>query len=123
MKREEMVPVTMDPATMWTLNADKRSVRLTLPPLPVAGQARPLFVALDFEAATVEEMIDRLTVLRAEMLPAVPKREINPVIRETRLDGNHDPTGNQPGRRKGRGDTSPDAERAVRRGVQRDHPR
>jgi hypothetical protein len=73
MKREEMVPVTMDPATMWTLNADKKSVRLTLPPLSLAGQARPLFVALDFEAATVEEMIDRLTALRAQMLPALPK--------------------------------------------------
>jgi hypothetical protein len=42
--------------------------------LSLAGQAKPLFVALDFEAATVEEMIDRLTVLRAQMLPAVPKR-------------------------------------------------
>ena len=73
MKREEMMPVTMDPATMWTLNADKKSVRLTLPPLPLAGHARPLYVALDFEAATVEEMIDRLTVLRAQMLPALPK--------------------------------------------------
>jgi hypothetical protein len=68
-----MIPVTMDPATMWTLNADKKSVRLTLPPLPVAGQAKPLFVALDFEAATVEEMIDHLTVLRVRMLPAPPK--------------------------------------------------
>ena len=73
MMREEMMPVTMDPATMWTLNADKKSVRLTLPPLPVAGQAKPLFVALDFEAATVDEMIDRLTMLRVRMLPAPPK--------------------------------------------------
>jgi hypothetical protein len=52
-----------------------RSIGLTLSPLSLADQAKPLFVALDFEAATVEEMIDRLTVLRAEMLPAVPKRE------------------------------------------------
>jgi hypothetical protein len=74
-KREHMMPIRIDSATMWTLNADKQSVRLTLPPLPLAGQARPVYVALDFEAATVEEMIDRLTVLRAQMLPAVPKRE------------------------------------------------
>jgi hypothetical protein len=75
MKRDDMMPVTMDPATMWTLNADKKSVRLTLPPLPIAGQAKPLFVALDFEAATIEEMIDRLTVLRAQMLPLLPTPE------------------------------------------------
>jgi hypothetical protein len=70
-----MMPIRIDSATMLTLNADKKSVRLTLPPLPLAGQAKPLFVALDFEAATVEEIIDRLSVLRAQMLPAVPKRE------------------------------------------------
>ena len=29
--------------------------------------AKPLLVALDFEAATVDEMIDRVTVLRAQM--------------------------------------------------------
>jgi hypothetical protein len=74
-KREHMMPIAVDSATMWTLNADKKSVRLTLPPLRLAGQAKPLFVALDFEAATVDEMIDRLTVLRAQMLPALPKRE------------------------------------------------
>ena len=75
MKREDMLPVTVDAATMWTLNADKKSVRLTLPPLPIAGQAKPLLVALDFDAATVDEMIDRLTMLRAQMLPALPKPE------------------------------------------------
>jgi hypothetical protein len=67
--------ITIDSATMSTLNADKKSVRLTLPPLPLAGQAKPLLVALDFEAATVEEMIDRLTMLRAQMLPALPRPE------------------------------------------------
>jgi hypothetical protein len=39
-------------------NADKKSVRLTLPPLSLAGQAKPLFVALDIETTTVDEIID-----------------------------------------------------------------
>ena len=75
MKREHMMPIAVDSATMWTLNADNKSVRLNLPPLPIGGQAKPLVVALDFEAATVDEMIDRLTMLRAQMLPALPKPE------------------------------------------------
>jgi len=35
--------------------------------------AQPLTIALDIEASTVDEMIDRLTVLRAQMLPTPPK--------------------------------------------------
>jgi hypothetical protein len=68
-KRSEMMPATVNPAAMWTLNADKRSIRLTLPPLQLAGQPKPLFVALDFETTTVDEIIDRLLSLRAGMLP------------------------------------------------------
>jgi hypothetical protein len=68
-----MMPVEIDAATMWTLNADRRSIRLTLPRLPLAHMAQPLTIALDIKASTVDEMIDRLTVLRAQMLPARPK--------------------------------------------------
>jgi len=67
------MPVEIDTATMWTLSPDRRSIRLTLPPLPVASAPSPLKVALDFEASTVDEMIDRLTVLRAHMLATPPK--------------------------------------------------
>ena len=67
MKRSETAAI--DPATMWTLNANKRSIRLNLPPLQVAGQHRPLFIALDLETTTVDEIIDRLLSLRADMLP------------------------------------------------------
>jgi len=70
LSRNQLIPAEIDPATMLTLNADKRSVRLSLPPLPVAGQAKPLFVALDLETATVDEIIDRLLSLRAKMLPS-----------------------------------------------------
>ena len=68
-----MMPVEIDAATIWTLNADRRSIRLTLPMLPLAHMAQPLTIALDIQASTVDEMIDRLTVLRAQMLPAPPK--------------------------------------------------
>jgi hypothetical protein len=69
MKPQQMMPVAIDPVMMWTLNADKKSVRLTLPPLPLAGQAKPLFVVLDFGTATVDQTIDRLLSLRGQMHP------------------------------------------------------
>jgi hypothetical protein len=69
MKPQQMTPVAIDPAMMWTLNTNKRSVRLTLPPLSRAGQAKPLFVVLDFGATTVDEIIDRLLSLRGQMQP------------------------------------------------------
>ena len=43
--------------------------RLTLPPLPVAGQPKPLYAALDLETTTVDEIVDRLLSLRAGMAP------------------------------------------------------
>jgi hypothetical protein len=48
-------------------------VRLTLPPLPVAGLPEPIVVQMDFDAGTVDQIIERLTILRAQMLPALPK--------------------------------------------------
>jgi hypothetical protein len=65
----------IDVSTMWTLNPDLQSILLTLPVLPLERMAIPLTIALELDASTVDEMIDRLTVLRAQMLPAVPKPE------------------------------------------------
>ena len=48
---------------------DRRTVRLSLPPLPLASHAEPLKVMLDFETKVVDEMIDRLIALRAQLLP------------------------------------------------------
>ena len=62
------MPGTVNTATIWTLNADKRSIRLTLPPLQLAGHPKPLFI-LDFETTTVDEIFDRLLSLRAAVLP------------------------------------------------------
>ena len=74
MKQPQIEPIAMDATLMWTLNADKQSIRLTLPPLPIAGQAEPLFVVLDFEATTIDETIDRLLSLRAKMQPRPVER-------------------------------------------------
>lgn len=61
--------VGQGPAEMFTL-LDRKTVRLQLPALSVAGIAEPLRIHLDFDAASVDEMLERLTQLRAQMLPA-----------------------------------------------------
>jgi len=58
---------------MWTLRPDRKLVRLQVPDLPVAGLPEPLKVVLDFDARTVDAILDRLSVLRALMLPAPPE--------------------------------------------------
>jgi len=55
---------------MWTLSADLETVRLQLPPLPIDGMPEPLRVHLDFDAEMIDEILQRLTVLRAQMLPS-----------------------------------------------------
>ena len=60
---------------MWVLASDRRSVRLNLPPVPLSGLAiaKPRALHLDCDAKAVEEILERLTVLRSQMLPA-PQR-------------------------------------------------
>ena len=58
------------PERMWTLSDDRETVRLQLPPLPIAGMPEPLHIHLNSDAAGVDEMIERLTALWAHMLPA-----------------------------------------------------
>ena len=60
----------------YLLQGDKvRSVptRQQMPPIPLAGVPKPVVVHLDFDAETVDAMLERLSVLRAQMLPA-PQR-------------------------------------------------
>jgi hypothetical protein len=54
---------------MWTLTDDRAGVRLALPPLPVEGLPEPLQINLDFDAATVDAILERLVFLRGQMLP------------------------------------------------------
>lgn len=66
------MPVDLSPAEMFTL-LDPETVRLQLPALPVTGMAEPLRIHLDFDASSVDEVPERLTMLRAQMLPAPPR--------------------------------------------------
>ena len=60
----------MAPERMWTMSDDLETVRLQLPPLPIDGMPEPLRVHLDFDAEMVDEILQRLTLLRAQMLPS-----------------------------------------------------
>jgi hypothetical protein len=72
MDSKNMMPVEMSEETMWTLSSDRKTVRLALPPLPLAGMAEPIRAFMDFDAETVDAMLERLMVLRGRMLPPLP---------------------------------------------------
>jgi hypothetical protein len=72
MKTTRMMPIDHDQAQMWRLSADRRSVRMELPGLPVDGIPKPLKVTIDFDAGSIDQMIERLLVLWAQMLPSPP---------------------------------------------------
>ena len=55
---------------LWTLNEDRRSVKLSLPPIPFEGLPEQLRLTVDFEADMVEDMIQRLTEIRARKAAA-----------------------------------------------------
>jgi hypothetical protein len=55
------------------LSADRRTLRLNIPPVRLAGHAKPLTVHLDCDAKAVDEILQRLSVLRAQMLPSPVK--------------------------------------------------
>ena len=67
------MPVEQSPAEMFIL-LDCDTVRLQLPPLPISGILEPLRIHLDFAAGMVDEILQRLSVLRAQMLPGPPRK-------------------------------------------------
>jgi hypothetical protein len=64
---EDMMPVETSPEAMWSLSDDRKTVRLAVPPVQVAGLPEPVRVRVDFDAEGVDEMLKRLIVLRARM--------------------------------------------------------
>ncbi|HMF61716.1 MAG TPA: hypothetical protein VK595_15150, partial [Vicinamibacterales bacterium] len=56
-------------AEMWVISADRQTVRLHIPPVRLASLAEPLKLHLDWNATAVDEILDRLTVLRSQMDP------------------------------------------------------
>src|SRR5262245_43525616 len=76
MRPKDMIEVPTAQRTMWTLSADRRTIRLTLPPVPMAGLPRPLKVNLHFDTRTIDEMLEHTSVVgappRQEALGPVP---------------------------------------------------
>ncbi len=56
------MPVEHDMQNMWQIAADRRSVHLSLPSVPVAGLAEPIRVNIDLDTGVVDQSIERLTV-------------------------------------------------------------
>jgi hypothetical protein len=52
---------------MWTLSPDRKTVRLDVPPVTLAGLREPVRIRLDFDAEGVDDVLRRLIVLRARM--------------------------------------------------------
>ena len=67
-----MMPVEHDMEQMRQLANARRSVRMALPRLPIVGMPEPIQVNIDFDAGVVDRMIERLTVLRAQMKLGLP---------------------------------------------------
>jgi hypothetical protein len=63
------VPIETTQAQLWRLSPDRRSVRLRLPPLRLVGREKPVDIHLDFDAEAVDEILQRLTELRMQMVP------------------------------------------------------
>ena len=57
---KDMMRIEAEQEQIWTLSADRKQVRLSLPDLPIAGLSTPLRVRLDFDAETIDLMIERL---------------------------------------------------------------
>ncbi len=48
------------------------SVRFAVPPLRLAGMPEPVHAFIEFDAKTVDAILERLTILRSQMLPPLP---------------------------------------------------
>lgn len=66
MRDDDRMSAEVDPATLLTL-LDPNTVRLKLPPLPLAANGEPLNIHLDFDAEMVGIIIGRLRELKARM--------------------------------------------------------
>lgn len=72
MKPSAMMQIEHNPAQMWRLSDDRRTLRMALPGLVIDGLPEPIQVKMHFDAGTADQMIERLMVLRAQMLPRPP---------------------------------------------------
>lgn len=73
MSDDDRMSVEAEQEMVWKLTEDRRNVRLALPLLPLAGRKKSLQLFLDFDAESVDAMIDRLMMLRSQMLALARK--------------------------------------------------
>lgn len=64
------MPVAIDQHQMWRLTADRKTVRMRISPIKLAGQSKPLDIFVDLDAKSVGDVLHRLSDLRTQMLPA-----------------------------------------------------
>ena len=57
-----------------TLSADRKTVGVAVPPLKPTDKANPIRAYMDVDAATIDAMLNRLTVLRSQILPPLSAR-------------------------------------------------
>jgi hypothetical protein len=53
------------------LTGNYSGTRAALQPMVVAGMREPLLIGLDFDAPTIDAMLERLAILRSQMLPPI----------------------------------------------------
>ena len=53
MKKIGMMRFAVEPATVWTLGDDRKSVRFAVPPLRLAGMPEPVHAFIEFDAKTL----------------------------------------------------------------------
>ena len=68
MDQDDVLPVDVAKELVWTLSPDRKTIRLSLPPLPLDGLPEPIKVDMDLEVATVDAILDRLVDLRSQMV-------------------------------------------------------
>jgi hypothetical protein len=73
MDQDDVMPVDIAKEMVWALSPDRKTVRLSLPPLPLDGLPEPIKVDVDLDVATVDAILDRLVDLRSQMVS--PKLE------------------------------------------------
>ena len=65
--QNDVLPDDVAKEMVWTLSSDCKTVRLSLPPLPLDGLPEPIKVDMDLDVATVDVIFDRLVDLRSQM--------------------------------------------------------
>jgi hypothetical protein len=67
MDQQDVLPDDVAKKMVWTLSPDRKTVRLSLPPLTLDGLPEPIKVDMDLDVATVDVILDRLVDLRSQM--------------------------------------------------------